>query len=76
MTAAELKAELDKISSTLAKGKHSAAFRGWLRAVLGGKKRIEKLEKVMRDRQQILETRLLLRIWYTRIFRYCHDEFY
>jgi hypothetical protein len=58
-TAAELKAELDKISCRMAKGKHSAA--------LGGIKRIKKLEKVMRDRQHILETRLLLRIWYELI---------
>ncbi|OOQ84423.1 hypothetical protein PEBR_30443 [Penicillium brasilianum] len=61
-TAAELKAELEKISCTMAKGKHSAAFRGWLRATLGGSKRVKRLEKVMRDRQHILETRLLLRI--------------
>jgi hypothetical protein len=61
-TAEELKAELDKIASTLAKGKHSAAFRGWLKA-LGGKWRIERLEKVMHDHQQVLESRLIARIW-------------
>ncbi|CEJ62404.1 hypothetical protein PMG11_10904 [Penicillium brasilianum] len=46
----------------MAKGKHSAAFNGWLRATLGGSKRIKKLEKAMRDRQHILETGLLIRI--------------
>lgn len=73
-TAAELKAELDKISTRLAKGKHSAAFRGWLGAVLGGKRKIEKLEKVMRDRQRVLETRLLLRIWYAPSFCRRHNR--
>lgn len=62
-TAEELKAELDKIAGTLAKGKHAAAFRGWLKAALGGKRTIERLEKVMNDRQQIVENRLIVRIW-------------
>lgn len=62
-TAGKLKAELDMIAGTLAKGKHSAALRGWLKAALGGKKRIERLDKVMHNRQQILENRLIVRIW-------------
>lgn len=62
-TAKELKAELDKIAGTVAKGKHSAALRGWFKAALGGKRRIERLEKVMQNRQQILENRLIVRIW-------------
>ena len=66
-TATQLKAELEKISGTMTKGKHSAAFRGWFSAAFGGKKRIEKLEKAMRDQQHVLETRLLIRIWYTLI---------
>ncbi|KAF4177918.1 hypothetical protein CNMCM8927_008970 [Aspergillus lentulus] len=62
-TAEELKVELDNIAGTAAKGKHSAAFRGWLKAALGGKRRkIERLEKVMHDRQQVLESRLIARI--------------
>ncbi|KAJ6032484.1 hypothetical protein N7540_003216 [Penicillium herquei] len=75
VTARELKGELEKISSGSSKGKHAAAFKGWLRAVLGGKKRIEKLEKVMRDRQQILESRLLLRVWYVSII-YPRNEYH
>jgi hypothetical protein len=54
-TARELKAELDKIAGTSAKGKRSASVRGWLRAAVGGKRTIKKLEKVMHNRQQILE---------------------
>ncbi|QKX56752.1 uncharacterized protein TRUGW13939_03859 [Talaromyces rugulosus] len=61
-TAEELKAELKKIAGTLAKGKYPAAFRGWFKAALGGKRRIERLEKVMHNRQQILENRLIVRI--------------
>lgn len=74
-TAAELKAELDKISTRMAKGKHSAAFNGWLRATLGGRKRIKNLEKAMRDRQHILETRLLIRIWYEMIPCQSYSEY-
>jgi hypothetical protein len=62
-TAKELKAELENIAGTLAKGKYSAAFRGWFKAALGGKRKIETLEKVMHNRQQILENRLIVRIW-------------
>lgn len=62
-TAEKLKAELDKIAGTFAKGKHSAAFRGWIEATLGGNKRIKELEKEMHDRQKILESRLITRIW-------------
>lgn len=74
-TAENLKAELDKIAGTLAKGKYSAAVQGWLKAAAGGKKRIERLEKEMHDRQMILESRLIARIWYFLThFRYFRDE--
>ncbi|OKL57442.1 hypothetical protein UA08_07168 [Talaromyces atroroseus] len=62
-TAEELKAELDNIAGTAAKGKHSAALRGWYKATVGRKRRkIERIEKVMHDRQQVLESRLIARI--------------
>ncbi|KUL89911.1 hypothetical protein ZTR_02832 [Talaromyces verruculosus] len=62
-TVRELKAELDKIAGTSAKGKRYHSVRGWFRAAVGGKKRIERLEKAMNNRQQILENRLTVRIW-------------
>jgi len=62
-TAADLRAELDKISGSLSKGKAAAAFRAWLKAATGGRRRIEKLDKIMRSRQAVLETRLLIRLW-------------
>ncbi|OAQ79301.1 NACHT domain-containing protein [Purpureocillium lilacinum] len=61
-TAADLRAELDKISGSLSKGKAAAAFRAWLKAATGGRRRIEKLDKIMRSRQAVLETRLLIRL--------------
>ncbi|UNI23438.1 hypothetical protein JDV02_009255 [Purpureocillium takamizusanense] len=61
-TATALKAELDKIAELLPEGKAAAAFRAWLRAALGGKRRVEKLDKFMRSHQAVLETRLLVRL--------------
>ncbi|KAM4058922.1 hypothetical protein HRG_008201 [Hirsutella rhossiliensis] len=61
-TATGLKAELDKIAGVASKSKQSAALRGWLRTIMGGKRRIEKLEKAMRSRREVLESRLLLRV--------------
>ncbi|KAJ5710659.1 hypothetical protein N7488_004815 [Penicillium malachiteum] len=63
VTARELKSELERISGGSSKGKHVAAVKAWVKAAVGGKRKIEKLEKVMRDRQWILESRLLLRVW-------------
>ncbi|OAQ76217.1 NACHT domain-containing protein [Purpureocillium lilacinum] len=48
-TAADLRAELDKISGSLSKGKAAAAFRAWLKAATGGRRRIEKFDKIMPD---------------------------
>ncbi|PHH90563.1 hypothetical protein CDD83_3289 [Cordyceps sp. RAO-2017] len=62
-TALALKTELVKIAGISSKGKQSAAFRGWLRVMTGGKRKIDKMEKEMRSRREMLENRLLLRVW-------------
>ncbi len=58
-----LKNELDKIAGIASKGRQSAALRGWLKMIMGGKKKIENMEKAMFSRREVLENQLLLRIW-------------
>ncbi|KAJ6787226.1 hypothetical protein PWT90_07861 [Aphanocladium album] len=56
------KSELQKIAALAPKGSSLGAVRGWLAATMGGKKRLDKLEKTMHARQSILETQLLVRL--------------
>ncbi|KAK0716565.1 hypothetical protein B0T21DRAFT_296654 [Apiosordaria backusii] len=61
--AKELKAEVDKICPSSARGKLSVAVIGTLKVLLHQRK-LEKLEKAMMEAQKALENGLLADIWY------------
>ncbi len=60
---ARTKKELHRISGSASTGSLFGAFRGWIALVRGGKRKLDKLEGIMRARQRVLETKLLVRIW-------------
>ena len=61
--ASDLKKEVENIATNTSKGKLISAISGGLKATVS-KRRIERLEKSMLDCQRVLESRILLRIWY------------